>query len=93
MAPSGCFKEGWAYFESVHGSAPDIAGRGIANPTGTILSAVMMLEHMGLTNEAQALEAAVARVYREGRILTADQGGKASTKDFGRAVLEAYRNR
>ena len=93
MAPSGCFKDGWAYFESVHGSAPDIAGRGIANPTGCILSAVMMLEHMGLASEAAALEAAVARVYREGKTLTADQGGKASTKEFGRAVLEAYRAR
>ena len=91
MAPSGCFREGWAYFESVHGSAPDIAGRGIANPTATILSAAMMLEHMGLVTEAERLEAAVARVYRDGKTLTADQGGRASTKDFGRAVQEAYR--
>ena len=92
MAPSGCFRDGWAYFESVHGSAPDIAGRGIANPTGTLLSAAMMLDHMGLTAEAQRLDAAVARVYRDGKTLTADQGGKASTKEFERAVLEAYRN-
>ena len=48
LAPSGCFgDDGWAYFESVHGSAPDIAGRGIANPTATILSAALMLDHMG----------------------------------------------
>jgi isocitrate/isopropylmalate dehydrogenase len=92
MAPSGCFREGWAYFESVHGSAPDIAGRGIANPTAAILSAGMMLEHMGLTSEAERLEAAVARVYRDGKTLTPDQGGSASTRDVGRAVLEAYRN-
>jgi isocitrate/isopropylmalate dehydrogenase len=92
MAPSGCFGDGWAYFESVHGSAPDIAGRGIANPTGAILSAVMMLEHMELGPEAKRLEAAVARVYRDGQTLTADQGGKSSTKEFGHAVLEAYRN-
>jgi isocitrate/isopropylmalate dehydrogenase len=92
MAPSGCFGNGWAYFESVHGSAPDIAGRGIANPTGAILSAAMMLEHMALDTEAKRLEAAVARVYRDGKILTADQGGKSSTKEFGHAVLEAYRN-
>jgi isocitrate/isopropylmalate dehydrogenase len=91
MAPSGCFRDGWAYFESVHGSAPDIAGRGIANPTGTILSAAMMLDHMGLTAEARQLEAGVARVYRDGKALTADQGGKASTKEFTRAVLDAYR--
>jgi isocitrate/isopropylmalate dehydrogenase len=92
MAPSGCYRDGWAYFESVHGSAPDIAGRGIANPTGTILSAVMMLEHVKLDAEARRLEAAVARVYRDGKTLTADQGGTASTKEFARAVLEAYRN-
>jgi len=92
MAPSGCFRDGWAYFESVHGSAPDIAGRGIANPTAAILSAGMMLEHMGLTTEAERLEAAVARVYRDGKTLTPDQGGTASTQQVGRAVAEAYRN-
>jgi isocitrate/isopropylmalate dehydrogenase len=92
MAPSGCYRDGWAYFESVHGSAPDIAGRGVANPTGAILSAAMMLEHMKLVDEAQRLEAAVARTYRDGKTLTADQGGKASTAAFGRAVLEAYRS-
>jgi isocitrate/isopropylmalate dehydrogenase len=92
MAPSGCYREGWAYFESVHGSAPDIAGRGIANPTGAMLSAAMMLDHMKLESEATRLEAAVARVYRDGKTLTTDQGGKASTTEFGRAVLEAYRN-
>ena len=92
MAPSGCFRDDWAYFESVHGSAPDIAGRAIANPTGTLLSAAMMLDHIGLTQEARRLDSAVARVYRDEKTLTADQGGKASTKEFARAVLEAYRN-
>jgi len=89
IAPSGCFGDRWAYFESVHGSAPDIAGRGIANPTATILSSVMMLEHMGLADEARRLEAGVARVYREGRHLTRDQGGTATTKEFCQAVLKA----
>ncbi len=88
-APSGCFGDKWAYFESVHGSAPDIAGQGIANPTATILSAGMMLEHMGLVGEAQRLEAAVARVYRDGRHLTRDQGGTATTREFCKATLEA----
>jgi 3-isopropylmalate dehydrogenase len=92
LAPSGCFGDGWAYFESVHGSAPDIAGRGIANPTATIRSAGMMLEHMGLGAEAQRLEAAVARVYRDGKTLTPDQGGAARTKEMAQAVLDAYRN-
>jgi 3-isopropylmalate dehydrogenase len=92
LAPSGCFGDGWAYFESVHGSAPDIAGRGIANPTATIRSAAMMLDHMGLSAEAQRLEAAVRRVYHDGKTLTPDQGGTATTLDMARAVLAAYRN-
>jgi isocitrate/isopropylmalate dehydrogenase len=89
IAPSGCFGDRWAYFESVHGSAPDIAGQAIANPTATILSAAMMLEHMGLAAEAERVEAAVARVYRDGRRLTRDQGGTATTGEFCKAVLEA----
>ena len=52
----------------------------------------MMLDHMKLTAEARRLDQAVARVYRDAKTLTADQGGKASTSEFGRAVLEAYRN-
>ncbi len=93
VAPSGNFGDnGWAYFESVHGSAPDIAGRGIANPTGTLLSAALMLEHLGLSSEAARLETAVARVYRDGKALTPDQRGSATTKHMADAVLAAYRN-
>jgi 3-isopropylmalate dehydrogenase len=92
LAPSGCFGDRWAYFESVHGSAPDIAGQGIANPTATILSAAMMLDHMGLAEEGLRLERAVARVYRDGKILTPDQGGTAHTREMARAILAAYRN-
>jgi len=93
LAPSGNFGDGgWAYFESVHGSAPDIAGQGIANPTATILSAALMLEHMGMNAEAQRLESAVGRVYRDGKTLTPDQGGTAKTRDMAQAVLAAYRN-
>jgi 3-isopropylmalate dehydrogenase len=92
LAPSGCYGDGWAYFESVHGSAPDIAGRGIANPTATILSAALMLEHMGLATEAARLEAAVARVYRDGTGLTQDQGGSSTTREMAQVVLAAYRN-
>jgi len=91
LAPSANFGDGWAYFESVHGSAPDIAGKGIANPTATILSAALMLEHMGLNAEAQRLEAAVGRVYRDGKVLTPDQGGTAKTLEMAQAVLGAYR--
>jgi len=92
LAPSGCFGDRWAYFESVHGSAPDIAGKGIANPTATVLSAALMLDHMGLTGEAQRLEGAVARVYRDGKVLTPDQGGAARTAEMAAAILAAYRN-
>jgi len=92
LAPSGNFgDDGWAYFESVHGSAPDIAGKGIANPTATILSAALMLEHMGMGAEAQRLEAAVGRIYRDGKTLTPDQGGTAKTREMAQAVLSAYR--
>ncbi len=93
VAPSGNHGDGgWAYFESVHGSAPDIAGRGIANPTATILSAVLLLDHVGLASESARLEAALARVYRDGTALTPDQGGTATTTQMAAAVLAAYRN-
>jgi isocitrate/isopropylmalate dehydrogenase len=92
LAPSGNHGDGWAYFESVHGSAPDIAGQGIANPTATIRSAVLMLEHVGFAAEARRLESAVARVYRDGKVLTPDQGGTAKTRAMAQAVLAAYRN-
>jgi isocitrate/isopropylmalate dehydrogenase len=87
IAPSGCYGDGACYFESVHGSAPDIAGQGVANPTATILSAAMMLEHLGMESEAQTLEKAIADVYRNGNILTVDQGGDAKTMEFAEAVL------
>jgi 3-isopropylmalate dehydrogenase len=88
IAPSACLGGRNPYFEPVHGSAPDIAGKGIVNPTAMILSAKMMLDHLGMKEEAQTLEKAVAKVYREGKHLTADQGGKADTKEFAEAVLK-----
>ena len=91
IAPSACLGGRKPYFEPVHGSAPDIAGKGIVNPTAMILSAKMMLEYLKMEKEAQALEKAVAAVYNEGRTLTADQGGKASTKEFAETVLRAIR--
>ncbi len=91
ISPSACLGGRKPYFEPVHGSAPDIAGKGIVNPTAMILSAKMMLDYLGMRAEGKALEDAVARVYREGKILTADQGGKASTKEFAEAVLKEIR--
>lgn len=87
IAPSGCYSDEKAYFESVHGSAPDIAGKGVANPTATILSASMMLDYLGMESEAAALERAVERVYRKGNALPHDQGGNATTTEFAQAVL------
>ena len=86
LAPSGCYGDDYAYFEPAHGTAPDIAGRNIINPTATLLSAAMMLEHLGLAPAARRLEDAVARVYAAGEALTPDQGGSATTTEFCAAV-------
>ena len=88
VAPSGCYSEEAAYFEPVHGSAPDIAGEGVINPTATMLSAVMLLEHEGLDAAADQLRTAVEGVYADGGPLTPDQGGSASTDEFATAVRE-----
>jgi len=73
-------------FEPVHGSAPDIAGRGIVNPLAMILSAAMMLDHLGLTGEAQSIERAVAAVLADGKVRTPDLGGMNSTREVADAV-------
>ncbi len=75
-------------FEPVHGSAPDIAGRGIANPVGQIWSGAMMLRHFGAPEAADAVENAIANVLAEGKTRTPDIGGKASTKDLGASIAE-----
>jgi isocitrate dehydrogenase (NAD+) len=78
-----------AVFEAVHGTAPDIAGKGIANPTALLLSGLMMLEHLGETAAAHRIEKALHEVLEEGKTLTPDLGGKATTAEFTRAVAEA----
>src|SRR5215472_16198061 len=75
-------------FEPVHGSAPDIAGKGIVNPLATILSGAMMLDHLGMTEAAREIEAAVAAVLAEGKVGTPDLGGTSSTEEVTTAVLE-----
>ncbi|MBF6559691.1 MAG: isocitrate/isopropylmalate dehydrogenase family protein [Candidatus Binataceae bacterium] len=87
LAPSGCYGDGYAYFESVHGTAPDIKGMGVINPTATMLSAVMMLEYLGFVEESRRFEQAIRKVYGDGRTLTVDQGGTARTAEFTRAVI------
>jgi isocitrate/isopropylmalate dehydrogenase len=89
LAPSGCYGDGYAYFEPAHGTAPDLVGKGSINPTATLLSGAMLLEHLGFVAEAARLEAAVDRVYAEGEALTPDQGGTAGTGAFCEAVLRA----
>jgi tartrate dehydrogenase/decarboxylase/D-malate dehydrogenase len=76
-------------FEPVHGSAPDIAGKGIANPMAAILSVGMLLDHLGLDAAANAVRSAVARVLKAGSPRTPDLGGKAGTKDVGDVVVAA----
>ncbi len=79
---------GWEYavFEPVHGSAPDIAGRGVANPLAMILSSAMMLRHLSEDSRAHRVEAAVAKLLEDGGTLTPDMGGRASTDEVAAAV-------
>ena len=87
VAPSGCYGDNYAYFESVHGTAPDIKGMGVINPTATMLSAVMMLDYLGLRDKSKRFEYAIRKVYAAGKPLTVDQGGNAKTADFTKAVI------
>ncbi|HMK86049.1 MAG TPA: isocitrate/isopropylmalate family dehydrogenase [Steroidobacteraceae bacterium] len=77
-----------AVFEAVHGSAPDIAGKGIANPTALLLAAAMMLEHCRLAELAGRLRRAIGRTLNEDRVRTGDLGGKATTAQFTSALIE-----
>lgn len=86
ITPNACIGKDYAYFGSVHGTAPDIAGMDIINPTAMLLGGVMLLEHLGFAAAASRLEGAVYEVYRKGKYLTRDQGGKSSTTQFCQAV-------
>lgn len=90
LAPSANIGDSQAFFEPVHGSAPDIAGRGIANPMAAILSLKMMLEWMGKTREACLVGRAVAAAVQD-RIVTPDLGGKYTTKEVGDFILSKVR--
>lgn len=87
VVPGANIGDTHAVFEAVHGSAPDIAGRGLANPTALILSSVMMLRHLQELTAADRLQAAVESVYREGTSLTPDVGGKANTAEITSAFI------
>jgi isocitrate dehydrogenase (NAD+) len=91
IVPGANMGESHAVFEAVHGSAPDIAGQGKANPTALMLSAVMLLIHLGEAEAARKLQNAVEAVYREGKHLTGDVGGTASTQEFTDAVVKTLK--
>src|SRR5437588_9099362 len=87
VVPSANIGDECAMFEAVHGTAPDIAGKGLANPTALLMSGIMMLDHLGERPAARRIEAALHKVYREGKHSTRDLGGKATTQEFTDAVI------
>ncbi len=89
MVPGANIGTGCAVFEAVHGTAPDIAGKGLANPTALLMSATMMLDWLDLTVHARRIEQAVLKVYAEGKVKTGDLGGKANTAEFTKAIIDA----
>ena len=89
VVPSANIGESAAIFEAVHGTAPDIAGKGWANPTALLLSSILMLQHVGETEAARRIEAALIHVYQEGKHVTRDAGGSAGTAEFTDAVIAA----
>jgi isocitrate dehydrogenase (NAD+) len=87
IVPGANLGDHHAIFEAVHGTAPDIAGKGLANPTALLQSAVLMLSHIGERDASVCLQAAIEAVYAEGKHLTGDVGGTASTDEFTDAVI------
>jgi isocitrate dehydrogenase (NAD+) len=89
VVPGANIGEEIAVFEAVHGSAPSIAGRGIANPTALIQTAVLMLKHMGEREAADKIQNALERVLAEGTVLTRDLGGQATTLEFTETIIRS----
>jgi isocitrate dehydrogenase (NAD+) len=87
VVPGANIGDHHAVFEAVHGTAPDIAGKGLANPTALMQSAVLMLAHMGERDASARLQSALEEVYQRGECLTGDVGGKAGTRQFTDAVI------
>ena len=88
FAPSGNIGDEYRIYEAVHGSAPDIAGQGIANPSALLLAFALMLEALGQNDQANRLRDALSKVVEEGKIVTCDIGGHASTKEFTQAIID-----
>jgi isocitrate dehydrogenase (NAD+) len=90
LVPGANIGERGAVFEAVHGSAPDIAGQGIANPTALLQSGLLMLRHLGERDAAQKIEAAMLKIFTEGNVRTRDIGGSAGTMEFAEAIMAAF---
>ncbi|KAK0507577.1 hypothetical protein JMJ35_010100 [Cladonia borealis] len=88
LTPSGNIGDECSIFEAVHGSAPDIAGKGLANPTALLLSSIMMLQHMELFEYADKIQKATFDTLAEGKYLTGDLGGKAKTHEYAKAIID-----
>ncbi|MFM5574246.1 isocitrate dehydrogenase [Aeromonas sp. 602200] len=88
MAPGANIGDGAAIFEAVHGSAPDIAGKNIANPTSVILASIQMLEYLGMQDKAEQIREAVRATIESGDRVTRDLGGTASTSEFTQAIID-----
>ena len=93
MAPGANIGEHAAIFEAVHGSAPDIAGKGIANPLALLLAAALMIDHVGKHDMARRLRAAIDTVLRTDGVRTGDLGGKANTAEITRAIVKQLDDR
>ncbi len=89
LAPSANIGDKYAVFEAVHGSAPDIAGKGLANPTALIFSGALLLRHLGEDAAAGRISSAVRKVLANGKVLTGDLGGDAGTEAYTDAVIAA----
>jgi isocitrate dehydrogenase (NAD+) len=92
MAPGANIGQDAAIFEAVHGSAPDIAGKGIANPVALMLAAALMLDHVDLHDKANRLRQAIADTLNADNIRTGDLGGKANTQTFTAAIVSRIKN-
>ncbi len=90
LIPSANIGENYGLFEPVHGSAPRLAGKGVANPSAMVLSAVMMLDHLNESEEARKLEKALINVLNEGKIVTNDLGGNASTMEMAAEIRAKF---
>jgi len=88
LVPGANIGEKGAVFEAVHGSAPDIAGQGIANPTALLQSGILMLRYIGERAPADKIENAMLTVFEEGKVRTKDIGGTAKTAEFADAIIQ-----